>query len=58
MLNKKGQSTLDYLITFAVVVGALLYCAQTFLQPRVKDSMDKATKKMVDQVDKINFGGN
>jgi len=58
MLSKKGQSTIDYLIMFAVVVGALLFCAQTYLQPRVKDSMDKATQKMVDQVDKINFGGN
>ena len=55
MVTKKGQSTVDYLIMFAVVVAAILAVANS-LNSKVESSLNSATDKMVTQVSKINFG--
>lgn len=53
--SKKGQSTLEYIIIFTVVVGAILFAANNMLKPRVNAMFDHVTNQAVTAVQHINF---
>jgi len=46
MKKKKGQSTLEYVIIFSVVIIAILAFAWTTLQPKIKDLLDAGANKI------------
>jgi|WetSurMetagenome_2_1015567.scaffolds.fasta_scaffold179605_2 hypothetical protein len=52
-----GQSTLEYVIILAAVVGAIVLVATNFLKPKLTDSYDTLTTTMQDKVETVNFSG-
>jgi len=55
--SKRGQSTLEYVIILAAVIGAIILVASTFMKPKLQKSYDTLTTKMQDKVESVNFGG-
>ena len=54
----RGQSTLEYVIILAAVVGAIILVASTYMKPKLQQSYDTLTTKMQDKVESVSFGGN
>ena len=52
--SRAGQSTLEYIIVFAAVVGALIAVA-TALRPKVRIAYDDLGDKMEKKVKAIDF---
>ena len=52
---RKGQSTLEYIIVFTVVVGAVLFAANTFIKGRMQNMFNHATDQAEKAVNHINF---
>jgi len=52
--NKKGQSTLEYVIILAAVVGAIIAVA-AMLKPKITGSYDTLGTKMQDKVNEVVF---
>lgn len=50
----KGQSTLEYVIILAAVVGAIILVAAAF-QPKLKSTYGDLTNKMSDKVGTVTF---
>ena len=57
MLNRKGQSTLEYVIIITAIIAAVILGATTFLKPRVESSLDHVTTQMQSGVERVQFGG-
>ncbi|MFA5346486.1 MAG: hypothetical protein WC315_09470 [Candidatus Omnitrophota bacterium] len=53
----RAQSTLEYVIILAAVIGAIIYVASTLLKPKLQSSYDTLTTKMQDKVSSVNFSG-
>ncbi|MFH0854906.1 MAG: hypothetical protein V1869_00080 [Candidatus Omnitrophota bacterium] len=53
----RAQSTLEYVIILAAVVGAIIYVASTLLKPKLQSSYDTLTTKMHDKIESVSFGG-
>jgi hypothetical protein len=53
--QKTGQSTLEYIILFAVVIMALVYFLPSTFKDRVEDSWDNATNAMVNMSTRIKY---
>ena len=51
--KKKGQSTLEYVVVFSVVVLALAAAAYTAIRPAVQNLMDKTGERITAEGDKI-----
>ncbi|MDO8661641.1 MAG: class III signal peptide-containing protein [Candidatus Omnitrophota bacterium] len=51
----RGQSTLEYVIILAAVVGAIILVATTVLKPKLQTSYTDLTGKMQDKVKEVNF---
>jgi len=51
---RKGQSTLEYVIILAAVVGAIIAVAAMF-KPKLTTTYDNLTTKMQDKVDNVTF---
>ncbi|PIQ87730.1 MAG: hypothetical protein COV73_02580 [Candidatus Omnitrophica bacterium CG11_big_fil_rev_8_21_14_0_20_43_6] len=51
---RKGQSTLEYVIILAAVVGAII-AAGALLRPRIRDSYDDLGEKMENKVADVVF---
>jgi Flp pilus assembly pilin Flp len=51
---RKGQSTLEYVIILAAVVGAII-AVGVLLKPRITNSYDNLGGKMEDKVDEVTF---
>jgi hypothetical protein len=51
----KAQSTLEYIIIFTVVVGAILYAANTFIRGRMQNIVDHVSDEAVKAVNHVNF---
>jgi len=47
--NKKGQSIVEYVIVFTVVVGAVVFAAGFFLKPSVQ-GLYQRTATVIDQI--------
>lgn len=52
---KRGQSTLEYIIIFTVIVAAVLLAANSFIRPRVTNILDHVSGQAEKAVDHINF---
>lgn len=52
---KKAQSTLEYIIVFTVIVGAILVAANGVIRTRMAAIFDHVTTQAEDAVDHINF---
>jgi hypothetical protein len=56
MLNaKKGQSTLEYIIIFTAIVGAILWAANTLVRPRMQNILNHVTSEAKQAVNRIDF---
>ncbi len=51
---RKGQSTLEYVIILAAVVGAII-AVGVLLKPKIKDSYDGLSTKMKDKIGEVTF---
>ena len=51
--KKKGQSTLEYVVVFSVIVLGITAAAYTAIQPAVKNLMDKTGDKIMAEGDRI-----
>lgn len=51
---RKGQSTLEYVIILAAVIGAIIAVAAV-LKPKLTGTYDKLGDKMQDKVSEIKF---
>lgn len=56
MKKRKGQSTLEYVIILTAIIAGIIVAAQTFLKPKLEDSLDHATTQMQQGVERIQFG--
>ncbi len=52
--EKKGQSTMEYVIVFSVITLAIAAAAYTAIQPGIKDLMTKTGEKLTAEAEKIN----
>lgn len=55
LLQKKGQSTLEYIIIFTAIVGAVLAAANSFIKPRVSGMLDHVSSQAQTAVQHVNF---
>jgi uncharacterized protein YpmB len=53
--RKKAQSTLEYIIIFTVIVGAILFAANNFIRGRMQNILDHASGQAEIAVKHINF---
>ena len=53
--RKKGQSTLEYIIVFTVIVGAVLFAANTLLRQRMQNILDHVSGQAETAVKHISF---
>ena len=51
---RKGQSTLEYVIILAAVIGAIIAVGAA-LQPKITQSYDALGGKMADKVSSVSF---
>lgn len=51
---RKGQSTLEYVIILAAVVGAII-AVGILLKPKIKDSYDNLSDKMETKIGEVTF---
>ncbi|MFA4888102.1 MAG: hypothetical protein WC628_00805 [Candidatus Omnitrophota bacterium] len=53
--QKKAQSTLEYIIIFTVIVGAIILAANAFIRSRVETMLNHTSEQAVNAVQHINF---
>lgn len=54
----KGQSTLEYIIIFTVIVAAVLVAANMFIRPKVTSMLNHTANEAESAVKHIDFGAN
>lgn len=54
---KRAQSTLEYVIILAAIIGAIIFVSTTLLKPKLQSSYDTLTTKMQNKVETVNFSG-
>lgn len=57
LTGKKAQSTLEYIIIFTTIVGAILFAANTFIKSSMQDIFNRVSNQMEQAVDQVNFEG-
>jgi hypothetical protein len=55
MLGKRGQSTLEYIIIFTVIVAAIMVAANAVIRPKVGNIMNHTVSQAENAVANINF---
>lgn len=55
MLQKKGQSTLEYIIVLTAIVAAIIVVANTVIKDRVSNMFGHVANQAETAVRKINF---
>lgn len=48
--NKRGQSTLEYVIIWTAIVGAILLAATRYLKPAVDNAVSQSSDKITQEV--------
>ena len=56
MVNKKGQSVLEYVVILTTIMGVVLAFAAVALRGHVTNSLNHVGTQMENQVDRINYG--
>ncbi len=51
--DKKGQSTLEYLLVLAAIVGVIIFAAATYIKPAVSKSLLNANTAIGKVADKL-----
>lgn len=54
--SKKAQSTLEYIIIFTAIVGAILLAANTVIKPRLGNMLNHVGTQAETAVNHVNFG--
>lgn len=49
-LNKRGQSTLEYVIIWTAIVGAILIAAAAYLRPAIDGAVGDTSAKISEEV--------
>lgn len=52
---KKAQSTLEYIITFTVIVGAILFAANNLVRGKMQNILEHVSNQAEIAVKHINF---
>jgi hypothetical protein len=52
---KKAQSTLEYIIILTVIVGAILWAANTLIRGRMQNILNHVSEQAETAVNHINF---
>lgn len=55
-LNKRGQSTLEYVLILTAIIAAIILIANTVMRRSVENSLTHAGDEMEGQVNRITFG--
>lgn len=55
LTGKKAQSTLEYIIIFTVIVGAILFAANTIIRGRMQNIIEHVSNQAETAVKHINF---
>lgn len=53
--SRKAQSTLEYILVFTAIIGAILVAANTIIKPRVTEMVDHVSTEAVNAVSHVNF---
>jgi len=53
--QKKAQSTLEYIIIFTAVIGAILLAANTIIKPKMNNMLDHVATQAETAVSHVNF---
>lgn len=53
--QKKAQSTLEYIIIFTAVVGAILLAANSIIKPKMNTMLDHVASQAETAVKHVNF---
>lgn len=53
--SRKAQSTLEYIIIFTAVVGAILWGANTIIKPKMQNIIDHVGTQAETAVKNVNF---
>jgi uncharacterized protein (UPF0333 family) len=53
--QKRAQSTLEYIIIFTVIVGAIIYAANNFIKQRVQGMLDHVSSQAETAVKHVDF---
>jgi len=53
--GKKAQSTLEYIIIFTAIVGAVLLAANAIIKPKVQNMIEHTATQAETAVQHINF---
>ncbi len=53
--HRKAQSTLEYIIIFTAVVGAILLAANTIIKPKVSSMLEHVADQADTAVKHVNF---
>lgn len=51
----RGQSTLEYVIILAAIVGAIIMVANSVLKPKIQSTYSGLADKMESKVEEVNF---
>jgi hypothetical protein len=55
MKRFRAQSTLEYVIILAAIIGAIVLVANTILKPKLQSSYSGLTDKMQNKVNEVSF---
>ncbi|MFC1699619.1 hypothetical protein ACFL1I_06670 [Candidatus Omnitrophota bacterium] len=55
LLNSKGQSTLEYLIIWTVIVGGFFVAIEFYLRPALENTVAMASGKITAEVTELFF---
>ena len=55
MKRCRGQSTLEYVIILAAIIGAIVLVANTILKPKLQSTYSGLTDKMENKAGQVNF---
>ena len=55
--SRKAQSTLEYILIFAAIVGAVIVAANTIIKPKVTSMMEHSATQAETAVKHIDFSG-
>jgi len=53
--QKRAQSTLEYIIIFTAVIGAILLAANTIIKPKMNNMLDHVATQAETAVSHVNF---
>jgi len=53
--SRRAQSTLEYILVFTAIVGAVILAANTIIKPRVGNMIDHVTGQAETAVNHVNF---